>query len=328
MTTGVHVGAVIAVAVLRVVGVDGVSVVGGEQETAGQHSAERLFIVAQGEDNAAQRIPQKGGCRALLCLRAYLLIVENAQYRQRTGVAGGEKALQAAPGAGQIVQPGGEDILAVRAKSDAPATAVEKQIAAQHVVRTDTGCFRRHGQNSSGGIFAAEQGDGVYIGHVLHAVVGVSVHVDGHAGDHQQVAVDVHQLLIKAAVPSDEQPSGYGERSVKPSGHQHSTVLLGVQPNVAAAPQLGVLLQLKGRGVAVGGGHHKAASQLLRHAEGDDAGAAADDEAAVAGTQRPTFLLGQWGIPSGGKAGGGVGDGVETGGAGGNKIQQGKGRSR
>ena len=58
------------------------------------------------------------------------------------------------------------------------------------------------------------------------------------------------------------------------------------------------------------GGHHEAAPQLLRHAESDDAGAAADDEASVAGVQRPAFALGQRRVPGGGEAGAQVFHGI------------------
>ena len=207
------------------------------------------------------------------------------------------------------------------AQHRAAAAAVEEQVLPQHVLRPDAGGLGRHGENGGVGILGAEQGNGVHVGLILHAVVGIAVHVDGHAGDHQQVAVDVHQLLRDAAALPDEQAARHGQGTVEPCGHQHPAVFLGVQTNVAVAPQLRVFLELEGGGVAVGGGHHEPAGEGLRHAEGDEAGAVAGDEIPPAGLQRPALPLGQGRIARRRQLGGGVGDNVVAAGAGGDEIQ-------
>ena len=124
------------------IGVDGVGIVGGYQKAAGQGGLESLLVLAQSQADAAQGVPQECGGRALLGGGAHLLVVEDAQHRQAAAVAGGEEALCAAPDAGQVVQLGGEDVLAVGAQHRAAAAAVEEQVLSQHVLRTDAGGLR------------------------------------------------------------------------------------------------------------------------------------------------------------------------------------------
>ena len=205
----------------------------------------------------------------------------------------------------------------------APAPAVEEQILAQHVLRADAGSLGGQGQDGGVGILAAEQGNGVHVGLILHAVVGAAVHVDGHAGDHQQIAVDVHQLLRNGTVLPDEETARRGQGTVEPGGHQHTAVFLGVQAHIAVVPQLRVLLELEGGGVAVGGGHHEAAGKGLRHMEGDEAGAVPGDEIPAAGGQRPALPLGQGDVARRCQLRGGVGDDMVAAGAVGDEVQQG-----
>ena len=207
-----------------------------------------------------------------------------------------------------------------------PAPAVQEQILPQHVLRTDAGGLSGHGQDGGVGILAAEQGDGVHVGLIFHAVVGAAVHVDGHAGDHQQVAVDIHQLLRDDAVLPDEETARCGQGTVEPCGHQHAAVLLGIQAHIAVVAQLRVLLELEGGGVAVGGGHHEAAGKALRYTEGDEAGAVAGNEIPAAGGQRPALSLGQRDIARRRQLCCGVGDDMVAAGAAGNEVQQGPDR--
>ena len=318
----VHAGAVASVGVFGVIGVDGVGIVGGYQKAAGQGSLESLLILPQGQADAAQGVPQECGGRALLGGGAHLLVVEDAQHRQAAAVTGGEEALCAAPDAGQVVQLGGEDVLAVGAQHRAAAAAVEEQVLPQHVLRTDAGGLRGQGQDGGVGVLGAEQGNGVDVGLILHAVIGIPVHVDGHAGDHQQVTVYVHQLFRDGAVFPHEQAARHGQGAIEPRGHQHAAVFLGVQADVAVVPQLRVLLELEGRGVTVGRGHHEAAGQLPGYAEGEDAGAVAGDEVPAAGSQSPAVPLGQGRIALRSETGGQIGHHMVAAGAGGDEVQQ------
>ena len=302
---------------------DGVGVVGGQQEAAGQQGLEGLLVLPQCQRDAAQGIPQTGGGGALLGGGADLLVVEDAQHRQAAAFSGGQEALGAAPDAGQIVQLGGQNVLVVGAQHRAASAAVEEQVLPQHILRPDAGGLGGQRQNGGIGVLAAEQGDGVHIGQIFHAIVGAAVHVDGHAGDHQQVAVYIHQLLGDAVLLPHEQATRDGQGAVEPGSHQHPAVFLGIQPDIAVVPQLRVLLELEGRGVAVGRGHHKAAGKPLGYAEGDEAGAAADDEVPAAGLQGPAIPLRERDITRLRQQLSGVGHHMIAAGAGGDKIQKG-----
>ena len=72
---------------------DGVGVVGGDQEAAGQHGLECLLVLAQRQTDAAQDVPQERGGRALLGGGADLLVVKDAQHRQAAALTGGQEAL-------------------------------------------------------------------------------------------------------------------------------------------------------------------------------------------------------------------------------------------
>ena len=68
---------------------DGVGVVGGDKEAAGQHGLERLLVQPQRQTDAAQDIPQERGGRALFGGGAHLLVVEDAQHRKAAALASG-----------------------------------------------------------------------------------------------------------------------------------------------------------------------------------------------------------------------------------------------
>ena len=120
--------------------------------------------------------------------------------------------------------------------------------------------------------------------------------MNGHAGDHQQVAVDVHQRLAEDAVLLGEQPPGHRQRPVEPAGHAQAAVDLCVQPQIAAVPQGGIFLQLEAGRVPVRRRQTEARRGALRYPEGDQGRAAPRHVIFPAGAQLPAPPLVQRGI--------------------------------
>ena len=277
------------------IGVDGVGIVGGHQQTAGQQHLIALPVHVQRTGDAPQHVPQQGGGGALRRGGADLLVVQQAEHRQVRAAAALQKPVQAAPHAGLIVQPGRHEQLAAAAQPRTRLAAVYQQVAAQHVLRAQPGGLRRQGQDVRRAIVSGQR-QRVHVGAVLDAVVGGAVEVNGHTGDHQQVAVDVHQRLAEDAVLLGEQPPGHRQRPVEPAGHAEAAVDLRVQPQIAAVPQGGIFLQLEAGRVPVRRRQTEALRGALRHAEGDQGRAAPRHVIFPAGAQLPALSLVQRGI--------------------------------
>lgn len=121
--------------------------------------------------------------------------------------------------------------------------------------------------------------------------------MDGHAGDHQQVAVQREQAGGDGIVLLYQYAACHRQRPVHPCGADHAAVALGVQLGVLPAHvDLGIFLDAEAGGIRVGSGHVEAVVfQLLSHAERKDAGAVAADKIAPAGFQLPPAALQQLG---------------------------------
>lgn len=128
-------------------------------------------------------------------------------------------------------------------------------------------------------------------------IVDLAVHVDGHAGDHQQVAVQCHQTGYDSAVLLHQHTTRHRQRTIHPCGADHAAVALGVQLGVVLPHvDLGVLLDAEAGRIGMGGGNVEAVIfQLVAHAEGNDAGTVAADKIVLAGFQRPLATFQQLG---------------------------------
>ena len=180
------------------------------------------------------------------------------------------------------------------AQQRAGAAGVQEQVAAQYRLRVRPGAPGDHLREGPRRLPVAEQGIGVHIGLVFHAVIGVSVHMDGHIGDHQQVPVHMDQPLGEAPLLTHQHPARHRQGPVQPGGHKHPAVLFRVQLNIVSQRgMLRVFLDLEAGGIAVGRRHQKAPLQGRRRAEGDDGGSVPGDKIPPAGDQLPPLLLPQ-----------------------------------
>ena len=141
----VHHRAVGGVGVLRVVGVDGVGVVGGHQEAVGDGGG---AVPARGGADPVHHVAEEGAVSPLLGEAAHLLVVEEGKYREALALPGGQEALEAAVGALEVVQPGGGDELPRGAPDEALLPGGQHQVVTQDVLR---GTARRLGHGGQKG---------------------------------------------------------------------------------------------------------------------------------------------------------------------------------
>ena len=163
----------------------------------------------------------------------------------------------------QIVQPGRGNVIA---PFHTGLGVIEKQIVRQQVVLRHTG---RLGHAAAEAALLAVQGLHVHGNVVLHAAVGLPVHVDGHIGDHRRDVLQIHQTHGNAILCPHHGAARDAEGAVHPAGAQHTAVALHTETGVALPCQLGILLDLEGGAVTVGSGHHKAAGPALGQPERD-----------------------------------------------------------
>ena len=189
----VHVGAVVHIGVFRVVGVHGVGVVGAEHE-AGRHRTVEVFIA--GADvlrDAVQHVVQEGGSCALLGAGAHFFVVEEGGNVDGLGAVCVQKAFQDAEHALLVVQTAGGDELLIAAPDGGLFADAEEQVAAKDLLFCDLqlGGDQLFQHAFLGG--TAQQRQHIHLLVVGSPVVDFTVHVDGYAGDHQQVAVQREQ---------------------------------------------------------------------------------------------------------------------------------------
>ena len=181
----VHPHGVVPVGVFRMVGVYPVGIVAGQQKAAGRHGAQ---CQTQPIADTLQRLRKEGGSRALLRLAAHLLIVKQTVDAGTAALLRRQEALQRREGALQIVQSGRGDIVPPR---HAGLGIIEKQVVGQQSVLRHS--CRLGDPAAEAALFAAVQRLHVHGKVILHAVVGVPVHVDGHVGDQRCRLPQIHQ---------------------------------------------------------------------------------------------------------------------------------------
>ena len=189
----VHVGAVVHIGVFRVVGVHGVGVVGAEHEAGRHRTVEVLIAGADVLRDAVQYIVQEGGSRALLGAGTHFFVVEEGGNVDGAGAVRVQKTLQDAEHALLVIQTAGGDELLIAAPDGGLFADAEEQVAAKDLVFCDLqlGGDQLFQHAFLGG--TAQQGQHIHLLVVGSLVVDLAVHMDGHAGDHQQVAVQREQ---------------------------------------------------------------------------------------------------------------------------------------
>ena len=271
----------------RVVGMDGVSVVRGNQEGLGKKP---IQIPIHTPADSAQGVLQEGGACPLDGAGTYLLAVKYAQHRNLRRVkVPVQEALGAAPGAFQIVQSRGGQVFLSNSPDGSLLPDVQVQIVTQNF---SSGLLLQKRLEFSGVLLAAGEGQGVHRRIPFVAVVDLPVHMNGHVGNQQQIPVDVHQSGLDAAVRLHRHPAGYGQRPIQPGEEQLTAVTLHRHP-VIGAGELKILLDLEAGAVGVAGAHQEASGVFLRNPESDQRGTAPIDIVLPSAPKLPIPVLGQ-----------------------------------
>ena len=247
--------------------------------------------------DAVQYIVQEGGSCALLGAGTHFFVVEEGGNVDGAGAVRVQKTFQDAEHTLLVVQTAGGDELLIAAPDGGLFADAEEQVTAKDLLFC-------HLQLSGDQLFqhaflggTAQQRQHIHLLVVGSPVVDFAIHVDGYAGDHQQVAVQREQAGSDGIVLLYQHAACHRQRPVHPCGADHAAVALGVQLSVLLAHvDLGVFLDAEAGGIRVGSGHVEAVVfQLFSHAECKDAGAVAADKIAPAGFQLPPAALQQLG---------------------------------
>ena len=153
----------------------------------------------------------------------------------------------------------------------------------------------QQGSQLACGILSPQQRQQIHRGIPLVAVVNLAIHVDGHIGNHQQISVNVHQLLLNSRLRLHQHPSGDGQGAIQPWCAEHTAVAFHSQPGIGSC-QLPILLDLEGGAVRMAGADKKSAGSALGNAEGQHRRTAPGQVIFSAGNQIPALALLQTGI--------------------------------
>ena len=292
----VHERAVLRVVLLRMVRVDGVCVVRRGHEAGCDGRADLAVRCAQRRACAGEHVGEERGIRALLGAAADLLVVQHGEHVDVADGLAGQERRRGGVGALEIVDARAGEEFVLGAPDAARRARVEEEVLRDDGVRVHARRPGDLGFQHAAAACAAVEREQVDLGVVLVAVVHLAVEVNGHVGDEHRVPAEIDQLRCQRIVLAHEHAARDGQRTVKPGGHDHAAVALHIQAQTAARRLvLADVLELEGRGVAVGGDDLEVRKAGLGHRERDDAGEVARHIVLAAGHDAPGLGLGQRG---------------------------------
>ena len=133
----------------------------------------------------------------------------------------------------------------------------------------------------------------VRLGIELPAFPRIPVHVDGHAGNHHQILLDIDQPCLAPGFPPHHHAPCHGQRTVQPGGQNHAAVFLRIQLQICPFHRhLRRLLYLECRGIGMGCRDMEAFRRIsLWDAERDQRGIVPGHVIAMSGFQLPLIRL-------------------------------------
>ena len=180
-------------------------------------------------ENAGEGIFEESGRGSLTGEASHLFVVKDAVHADLPGILTMEKPFQGCESALQVVQTGSGDKFLRSAPDGAVHAVVEIKVHAQDLFLPDAcgfGCKLPERPFRAG---AAEQRQQFFLGIVGVSFIGAPVHVNGQAGNHQKIPVDIDQTGLDAGAVSGQDAPCRGERAVEPGSHEHAPVLFHVQ---------------------------------------------------------------------------------------------------
>lgn len=288
-------GMIGGVVLLGIIGMETMRVVGRNHECALHSLMERLLRAVLHEGYAAQHGGQERTSRALLGLRASLLVVEYGQHLCDIALRSGQHGLQTGKAHRQVIEPSGGNELIVDAKRAGGLRVGKVKVEVEDVFclhRLLLAQFLHNGIDEQVATFQligeqSQYGQHVLLAAQLHAIVHLTVEMDGEIADLQQRTAYVQQAGngLKRAVAAQYDASCKRQRTVEPRGENRAAIHLGVQTHHAAlATHLGIGLHTERWGVAMGTNHveSRIGKRLAAYAEGINGGVVLRDEELVA----------------------------------------------
>ena len=275
-----HVHRQLLVALFRVVGMDGVAVVGAEQQAVGAGADALLLRHTKALLNAGQHIAHQAALCALPAGRAHFLVVEHhpdvAAARFLTAPL--QETIQGGIGTFQVVDAAGHEIFALQAHTLGLFGDAEHQVGGQDVLCLSPG-FGGKGVLQAAAL-GPEDGLQVHLGVVVQAGVG-------HAG---QCPLRVYQTALHAVGGAHQQAACHAQGPVEPGGHQHAAIALHLGAGKAVVGPVQRLDAPGGR-VTVAGCGVPAGERAFGHPPGQNGRAVAGGVVFAAGHKVPYRAL-------------------------------------
>ena len=140
----------------------------------------------------------------------------------------------------------------------------------------------------------AVKGKHIFLDIVGIPFIGFTVHMDGKAGNHYQIPVNIYKMRFKSPgiFVFCDHSSGDGKRPVKPGGTQHTAVSLHIQTYVMTLRfQLRIFLNLKSGRITVAGHYAHTRKILFRNSKSNKGRTVAHNKITPAPPDMPFFIF-------------------------------------
>ena len=264
----------------------GVGIVGAEGEGPGHGLRRVLSIAALGQNGPGEHRLHKVALGPLAAAAAHFFVVQQAPGGGAV-LRPGKEAQQRGPSAFQIVNAGRGQILPLGAEAHGLLPGHQVQVSGQQIVR---GHVQPLGQQAAQGQRPLGAVQRLQVHGRVEVVAGVHVplHMDGQAGNDEQILRQVHQPGLDHIPAAHHRPARQAQRPVQPAVPDHSAVALHGQAGVTGGGLAVQPLHPPGRAVAVGQGDLPAVHRAGGNAEGHN-GAAAPHHIIFAGGKMPVL---------------------------------------
>ena len=208
-----------------------------------------LLAASHRTADALECILQEGAGGTLLRPGADLFVIINTVHRDGLLQLGCEEALQGCERTLEIIQTSARDELAMEAERRALHAVIQEEIRIQDVLHLHT-CFVRDQLHELVLLLAllTEQRQHIHLCIKRIAVIDLTVHMDRHIRNDEQITIDIDQLRRDALLRLNDHTTGDGKRTVEPRCAEHAAVLLDIQLHIAVIDDdLCVCLDLKNR---------------------------------------------------------------------------------
>ena len=229
-----------------------------------------LIASAKSQINARQRIPKESRGSSLLGTASHFLIVHYHMYADALLIFSCDQAFHRGKSTLQVIQSGSRNKFLLAAPDGTRHTVVKEQIMSQNLLFCNASSFCHSFKEGSLCALQSVKRQQILLHIVLVSAVRLTVHMNGQIGDHQHILVHCHQLLADLSVLLHDHTSSHRKGSVKPGSQKRTTIKFHIQLHIPVLHHLRILLDLKGRRIAVACNNVKYIAGSLRHRKRND----------------------------------------------------------